>query len=193
MPTQGTSYYTKEVFPKNIVYIKDTPENRIRLKEFLGEPRVSIGETAYIEIDTDKETWYGTPDFQWLYRDAPPLHSIEEIRKLVGVEAYNFGNPITWKNGEWFYIDGKECRRNTEENYSKLICPKCKLNPTSDNHDPCIKNLKGVDYACCGHGINDGTEHAYIKFNDGKVVRFKTTEDIFDFVKVNELLEEDKK
>lgn len=47
-------------------------------------------------------------------------------------------------------------------------CPKCGKAPGKDNHDPCMQNLPGVEYACCGHGMEDG----YIKFEDGRTFRF---------------------
>lgn len=48
-------------------------------------------------------------------------------------------------------------------------CPKCGEAPSEDNHDPCIRNLPGVAFACCGHGVEQG----YIKFEDGRVFRFE--------------------
>ena len=53
-------------------------------------------------------------------------------------------------------------------------CPKCGEAPVCeegkiDGHDPCIANLPGVDFACCGHGVEEG----YIKFEDGRVFRFE--------------------
>lgn len=49
-----------------------------------------------------------------------------------------------------------------------LHCPMCDVTPTKDGHDPCIANLPGVNYACCGHGVS---ELAYISFEDGTVIR----------------------
>jgi hypothetical protein len=46
-------------------------------------------------------------------------------------------------------------------------CPKCLENETQDGHDPCIKNLPGVRFACCGHGEHEG----YIMFDNGTLVR----------------------
>lgn len=39
--------------------------------------------------------------------------------------------------------------------------------PTAEGHDPCIANLPGVSYACCGHGYG----HAYVTFSDGRIMR----------------------
>jgi hypothetical protein len=106
--------------------------------------------------------------------------------------GYNFGNPIQWDETkrEWFYDNGSE---NTVENYQKLVCPRCMLHPEENGHDPCIKNLRDVEFACCGHGLNDDVEHAYIKFKNGNVLRFGTTEEILEYVKANGLPAEDRK
>ena len=44
-----------------------------------------------------------------------------------------------------------------------LKCPRCKETPTEEGHDPCLGNLPGVKYACCGHGKGKG----YIVFENG--------------------------
>lgn len=49
------------------------------------------------------------------------------------------------------------------------VCPKCKKLRTVDGHDPCIANLPGVRYACCGHGRTEG----YIFFETGLTMRMK--------------------
>lgn len=52
---------------------------------------------------------------------------------------------------------------------AKWPCPACGA-PGPDpetGHDPCIKNLPGVEFACCGHGRQDG----YVMFDDGRVLR----------------------
>ena len=48
-------------------------------------------------------------------------------------------------------------------------CAKCRVKPTQEGHDPCIANLPDVEYACCGHGVQEG----YVKMLDGEVVRFE--------------------
>lgn len=50
-------------------------------------------------------------------------------------------------------------------------CKNCHMMRTPEGHDPCIANLPGVLYACCGHGITNG----YIKFEDGRCFNFKPT------------------
>jgi hypothetical protein len=80
MPTQGTSFYSKEIFPENIIYISDTPQNRAAIKEILGDVDYFLGGAAYIMVDVETCEWSPRPLFEWLYRDAPPLHSIEEVK-----------------------------------------------------------------------------------------------------------------
>lgn len=108
----------------------------------------------------------------------------EDDQTKHDAEAYNFGNPIFYykKTNKWTYPDGKE---NTEENYQKLVCPRCKLCPTKEGHDPCIANLPEVKYACCGHGIKEDYQLAYVAHDDGKAVYFDTTEEILKYVKEN--------
>lgn len=54
----------------------------------------------------------------------------------------------------------------------KGLCKLCKEPRTEYGDDPCIANLPGVLYACCGHGIARG----YIKFADGRCLRFNPLE-----------------
>jgi hypothetical protein len=50
-------------------------------------------------------------------------------------------------------------------------CAKCKKRRTKKGHDPCIADLPGVKYACCGHGNGGG----YIMFNNGLSIRMDIT------------------
>ncbi len=82
--------------------------------------------------------------------------------------------------GHLYFID-RDSRRvrycdNREEvppGPSRRPCPKCGMLPTPAGHDPCIADLPGVIFACCGHGVEDG----YIKFVDNRVVRFRLLSD----------------
>ena len=78
-------------------------------------------------------------------------------------DNYNFGHPVKWcdKRQTWYFADSG--KPNTMEEYRKRICPKCGLLPTKDGHDPCIANLPGVLFACCGHGVEEG----YVWFENG--------------------------
>jgi hypothetical protein len=88
------------------------------------------------------------------------------------VTSYLFGHEIYLElesdviNKDWRYVDNN-CL--IEEDTTPRRCPKCGQLPTKDGHDPCIANLPGVAYACCGHGVEEG----YVKFFNGVVVTGK--------------------
>lgn len=73
--------YKPEVYPENILYIQDTPLTRKILKENFCECEYieTFRSFWYIKFDKTDNTW--TPSFghEWLYRDAPPLTSIDEM------------------------------------------------------------------------------------------------------------------
>ena len=46
------------------------------------------------------------------------------------------------------------------------MCPICKQKRGDSGDDPCIPNLPGVKYACCGHG-GKGQNEGYIYFENG--------------------------
>lgn len=56
------------------------------------------------------------------------------------------------------------------------LCKLCKKGRTQDGHDPCIANLPGVLFACCGHGIDTGN----IVFVDGRNLEFIPVEMTLD-------------
>lgn len=58
----------------------------------------------------------------------------------------------------------------------KGLCKLCKEPRTRYGDDPCIANLPGVSFACCGHGRTEG----YIKFEDGRTIYFKPLRMILD-------------
>ena len=91
--------------------------------------------------------------------------------------AFDFGHPMHIYEDEftindrgqrhysnWRYDDNDVSR---DEDTTKRACPMCKMMTTKDGHDPCIANLPGVKFACCGHGQKD----AYISFEDGRMIR----------------------
>ncbi len=93
-------------------------------------------------------------------------------------------------NGVWVYKDNNE----PVDFDDRRPCPKCNL-PSVNGHDACILNLKGVRFACCGHGIEGGyfslisgvklPDHPVYKVNTNGALYTKTTE---EFLKVVELL-----
>jgi len=80
--------------------------------------------------------------------------------------VYYYGHPVKWDSGKgkWRYVDTGEFSWEAPPR----PCPKCHELPTEEGHDPCIANLPGVKFACCGHGVEKG----YITFNDGRIIRF---------------------
>ncbi len=85
------------------------------------------------------------------------------------IEGYISGHKTYTTNGkDWFYKATKELV--TQETIKAKPCIKCNLPPTTDGHDACIANLPGVEYACCGHGIED---YDYVKLFDGRRLRLE--------------------
>lgn len=90
--------------------------------------------------------------------------------------------------GHWLRYD--EISENwyleeTDEKYipemeNTLVCPKCDKKPAENGHDACMMNVPNVEFACCGHGIKNT---AYLKYTDGTIKRFKTTEKILEYIK----------
>lgn len=80
------------------------------------------------------------------------------------ISAQLNGHRINWdvKKMRWIFSDGKPIKNIKP-------CPKCGMLPTKEGHDDCIKNLPGIIYACCGHGIEEG----YLYFENGIVIRGK--------------------
>lgn len=74
--------------------------------------------------------------------------------------SHENGNKIEWIDGKWLYEDG------TLANGTRK-CIKCGGKPTKDGYDFCLKQLSGVEHACCGHGVEKG----YIVFKSGQVIR----------------------
>lgn len=59
------------------------------------------------------------------------------------------------------------------------VCPLCKLARGPDYHDPCIRNLPGVKYGCCGHGGHGDTQ-GYLYFENGVCIHFNVTSISYD-------------
>ena len=72
--------YPVETYPENVKYVLDTPYNRSILTNKYGESRLGIiNNQTYLEINVKDQTWRPTFDFQWLYRNPPPLIILEEL------------------------------------------------------------------------------------------------------------------
>ncbi len=55
-------------------------------------------------------------------------------------------------------------------NFPDGKCVSCGLERGDDFHDPCIKDLPDVFFACCGHGADDGG--GYVAMKDGRCLYF---------------------
>ena len=76
----------------------------------------------------------------------------------------HMGYQLISKDGKsWQYMDGTPFDKN---NPAKA-CRVCHQHQTPEGHDPCIANLPGVAYACCGHGLHE----AYVTLVDGRTIR----------------------
>ena len=83
------------------------------------------------------------------------------------------GHEIIYINGLWVYED-------TREPISIIRpCKRCEKYPTKEGYDGCIGYLKGVKYACCGHGI----EKPYAILNNGDKLEFNSIEKMKEYFK----------
>jgi hypothetical protein len=64
-------------------------------------------------------------------------------------------------------------------------CPQCGDLPGPSGHDPCIDQLEGVEFACCGHGIPADAYVAFDENEDGsrKVIRSEEAYEYFRLVR----------
>jgi hypothetical protein len=85
-------------------------------------------------------------------------------------DGLHFGNP-TYQRASGGKVDDYRFVDTDEplwpDAYFTRECPACGLKPTPEGHDPCLGTLPGVQYACCGHGL----ERGYIMFENGTIVR----------------------
>ena len=67
--------------------------------------------------------------------------------------GYARGHKIEYaeKSKEWVYSDTKEI---VDGNDRPCVC--CGKMPTPEGYDACLGHLDGVDFACCGHGVERG-------------------------------------
>lgn len=56
----------------------------------------------------------------------------------------------------------------TRKRDGKVVCRKCHQERTPEGHDPCLGTLSGVEFACCGHGVDEG----YVWFESGRGIYF---------------------
>jgi len=83
------------------------------------------------------------------------------------ITATIFGHPVYSDGGAevHFQDDDAIVPRDEEGNAqpdANHPCPKCHKLPGPSGHDPCIDQLEGVSFACCGHG---DPSQAYVAFD----------------------------
>lgn len=116
------------------------------------------------------------------------------IGDIVGrVSGFHMGHPIQCdmikvsathaKGGDWYYTDNHELLDDAEPR----ACPKCKDFESEEGHDPCIKNLPGVSYACCGHGVDE----PYVMLNDRRTYRGKDYYKIVEVIRAGKPIPDD--
>lgn len=65
-----------------------------------------------------------------------------------------------WSRGN--LVEGRDDRLGKD-----IACTRCGRLPSKKGHDWCLRNLPGVQHACCGHGEEDG----YIQFENGVTIK----------------------
>lgn len=72
---------------------------------------------------------------------------------------------------KWYKV--VEGKKPSEVLCEGWLCPFCGLIREKDfRPDPCLGELPGVEFACCGHGGMVKEERGYIAFSNGVVLRF---------------------
>ncbi len=65
-----------------------------------------------------------------------------------------FGHEALSRHGQWYFVDtGELVSPDCITDRPCLLCGECQ---TEKGHDPCIADIPGVDFACCGHGVEPG-------------------------------------
>ena len=103
------------------------------------------------------------------------------------METHNYTTKTNCR-GHWLFYDdiskewyhGETHEKYTPELDKRLVCTKCNKLPAENGHDACMMNVPNVAFACCGHGVEN---QAYLKYEDGTIKNFKTTEEILEYIK----------
>ena len=71
------------------------------------------------------------------------------IMMSATISSHTRGWKIVWdeKRQEWFYVDTGESADIERK------CKRCSKFPTPEGYDACLGYIKGVESACCGHGV----------------------------------------
>lgn len=79
--------------------------------------------------------------------------------------TYIRGHKVIYRNKQWIFEDTGKLAP-TPQSELNVKCGFCGRDPV-DKQDYCIKDLPGVVFACCGHGVEKG----YIRFENGVTIR----------------------
>lgn len=101
---------------------------------------------------------------------------------VFGHPVYSYGgSDVRWEDNDELVPKNGEFASQPDANHP---CPKCHKLPGPSGHDPCIDQLEGVEFACCGHGV----EKPYVAFDEDemgnrRVIRGEEAEEYFRLVK----------
>ena len=80
---------------------------------------------------------------------------------VFGHPVYSNGGPeVRWQDDDALVPKDLDGNSGPDANHP---CPQCGKLPGPSGHDPCIDQLEGVRFACCGHG---DTSQAYVAFDE---------------------------
>ena len=91
------------------------------------------------------------------------------------------GHDIEYRNKKWVYSDNK---KSVNKTYESRNCGNCGTFPTKEGHDGCLRTLKGVRNACCGHG---DIGEAYVQFLDESSIHGEDAILIMEILKRNRI------
>lgn len=120
------------------------------------------------------------PSIKASYIDYLTVEKLQKIKKLAeSGEVNRFserrGNLTCYKKGCRTELYAEDLM--PVDYWNERKCNKCQMSITNEGHDPCIANLPGVKFACCGHGVR---EDSYITFDNGITIRGFVVDD-FEF------------
>jgi hypothetical protein len=108
-------------------------------------------------------------------KDKPTIDNARSIGHDFGHVVYIDADEFTVTDDgnhyyqNWRYADTNELI----DEAPRRACPHCNLMETEDGHDPCIANLEGVEFACCGHGDLEFGSPYVVFINDAELVKDK--------------------
>lgn len=77
--------YREEVYSPHILYVKSNDKNLEDLdniKSLKGFQIYGISK-SYIEVDIEKLTWRTCFEYEFLYRNIPPINTVEDIKAVL--------------------------------------------------------------------------------------------------------------